>query len=138
LEAHAGRYGAAVLSPENRERIGKGNPPKHTRFKPGQSGNPGGVSSERKRLLNEAAERAARIMARQLEALEGLMNEHPEKERIVSELITADIHRIVKDALDRVDGTPRQSVDMTSSDGSMSPPSRIVIEAAHADDGSED
>lgn len=80
-------------------------------FKKGQSGNPGGISSERKKLMNEAAAMATRIMHRQLQALEGVMNEHPKKERIV-EYITADIHRLVKDAIDRADGTPKQSVDM--------------------------
>ena len=100
--------------------VGYKKPPKKTQFKPGQSGNPGGFSSERKRLLNESAEMAARIMHRQLQALEGMFAEHPEKERIV-ETITADIHRLVKDAIDRTEGTARQSVDMTSSDGSMTP-----------------
>ena len=95
-------------------------PSPKTRFKKGQSGNPGGFSSERKRLLNESAEMAARIMHRQLEALEGMFAEHPEKERIV-ESINSDIHRLVKDAIDRAEGTARQSVDMTSSDGSMTP-----------------
>lgn len=108
------------MHPDNRDKVGPGNPPKHTRFKPGQSGNPGGISAERRRLLNEAAEAAARIMHRQLQAVEGMLNEHPEKERVL-ELINADIHRVIKDALDRVDGTARQSVDHTSSDGSMTP-----------------
>ena len=88
-------------------------PSPKTRFKKGQSGNPGGFSSERKRLLNESAEMAARIMHRQLEALEGMFAEHPEKERIV-ESINADIHRLVKDAIDRAEGTARQSVDHTT------------------------
>jgi hypothetical protein len=104
-------------------------------FKPGQSGNPGGVSSERKRLLNEAAERAARIVARQLEAIEGIMNEHPEKERIL-DLVNADIHRLVKDVIDRADGTARQSVDHTSSDKSMTP-QQIVLRAAKPDADSD-
>jgi hypothetical protein len=117
-------------------KVGKGSPPEHTRFKPGQSGNPGGLSSERKRLLNEAAERAARIVARQLEAIEGIMNENPEKERIL-DLVNADIHRLVKDVIDRADGTARASVDVTSSDGSMSPrdQSAAVLDAIKAKHG---
>jgi hypothetical protein len=100
-------------------------------FKPGQSGNPGGVSSERKRLMNESAEMAARIMHRQLEALQGMFNEHPEKERIV-EYINADVHRLVKDAIDRVEGTARQSVDHTNSDGTLTPkPTEIIIRPAN-------
>ena len=98
--------------------VGYKKPPKKTQFKPGQSGNPGGISGERRRLLNESADMAARIMHRQLEALEGMFNEHPEKERIV-ESISADIHRLIKDALDREEGTPRQSVDMTTNGKDM-------------------
>jgi hypothetical protein len=105
---------------ENREKPGYGKPPRHTQFKPGQSGNPGGVSSERKRLLNESAEIAARIMHRQLTALEDMFHEHPEKEAIVA-LINADVHRLVKDAIDRVEGTARQSLDLSSTDGTMTP-----------------
>jgi hypothetical protein len=116
--------------------MGNPDPSPKTRFKPGQSGNPGGLSSERKRLLNEAAERAARIVARQLEAIEGIMNEHPEKERIL-DLVNADIHRLVKDVIDRADGTARASVDVTSSDGSMSPrdQSAAVLDAIKAKHG---
>lgn len=118
------------------DKVGPGNPPKHTRFKKGQSGNPGGISSERKRLLNESAEIAARIMHRQLEALEGMFNEHPEKEKIVQS-INADIHRVVKDAIDRAEGTARASVDVTSSDGSMTPrdQSAAVLDAIKAKHG---
>jgi len=105
--------------------VGYKKPPKKTQFKPGQSGNPGGFSSERKRLLNESAEMAARIMHRQLQALEGMFSEHPEKERIV-ETITADIHRLVKDAIDRTEGTARQSVDMTTN-GKDIPASAITL-----------
>lgn len=113
----------------------QGEPPVEYRFKPGQSGNPGGVSRERKRLLNEAAEIAARILHRQLEALEGVIAEDPTKERIVSELITGDIHRIVKEAIDRADGTPRAAVDHTSSDGSMKPQiiERVIVTASDKD-----
>ena len=98
--------------------VGYKKPPKKTQFKPGQSGNPGGISGERRRLLNESADMAARIMHRQLEALEGMFAEHPEKERIV-ETITADIHRLVKDAIDRTEGTARQSVDHTTNGKDM-------------------
>ena len=67
---------------------------------------------------------AARIMHRQLEALEGMFAEHPEKERIV-ESINADIHRLVKDAIDRAEGTARQSVDHTTNGKDM--PSPVTI-----------
>ena len=116
--------------------VGKGHPPKEYQWKKGQSGNPGGMTKVRRRALDRAAELAARVLHRQLEAVEGVMLEDPTKERIVAEMITADIHRVVKEALDRADGTPRQAVDHTSSDGSMTPPpvvQRIIVSAADKD-----
>jgi hypothetical protein len=104
-------------------------PPIETRWKPGQTGNPGGISRERRRLINEAAEIAARVLLAQMQAVE------QQAQMSAGETITADVHRVVKDVLDRADGTARQSLDHTSSDGSMSP-TRIVIEAA--DDNSAD
>jgi hypothetical protein len=104
-------------------------PPVETRWKAGQSGNPGGISRERRRLINEAAEIAARVLLAQMQAVEQQAQEN------AGETITADVHRVVKDVLDRADGTARQSIDHTSTDGTMSP-TRIVIEAA--DDDSQD
>jgi hypothetical protein len=116
--------------------VGPGRPPKEHQWKKGQSGNPGGMTKERRRALDRAAELAARVLHRQLEAVEGVMLKDPTKERIVAEMITADIHRVVKEALDRADGTPRQAVDHTSSDGTMSPPpvvQRVIISAKDTD-----
>ncbi len=101
-------------------------PPVETRWKAGQSGNPGGISRERRRLINEAAEIAARVLLAQMQAVE------EQARRDAGETITADVHRVVKDVLDRADGTARQSIDHTSTDGTMSP-TRIVIEAANDD-----
>jgi hypothetical protein len=115
-------------NPQNTEKVGRGNPPKHTRWKPGQSGNPGGLSSERRRLLDESAAMAARIMHKQLATLEASLTEHPDKGRILA-TISADVFRLVKDAIDRTEGTARQSVDLSSSDGTMSP-REIIIRAA--------
>ena len=67
----------------------------------------------------EAGEAAARIQARMLSALEGVFNEHPEKESIIQH-IKADPLRLIKDAMDRAFGTAVQKVDNMSSDGSMS------------------
>ena len=53
--------------------VGKGKPPKEHQFKPGDVGNPGGKTSEQRKLEIANAERATRIRGRFLEALEGLM-----------------------------------------------------------------
>ena len=90
-------------------------------FKAGQSGNPGGKTSEQRKMEIANAERATKIRARMLEALEALMLEHPEKERIVDDLIKGDNLRLIKEAEDRGLGTPVQSINHESKDGSMSP-----------------
>jgi hypothetical protein len=116
--------------------IGYGKPPKGKPFEAGQSGNPGGKTSEQRKMEIANAERATRIRGRFLEALEGLMLEHPEKETLIEERLTSEVLRLIKESEDRGLGTARQSVDHTSSDGSLGP-SRIVIEAAKPDDTSD-
>jgi hypothetical protein len=101
--------------------VGYGKPPVETRWKPGQTPNPGGKTSEQRKLEIANAERATRIRGRFLEALEGLMLEHPEKETLIEERLTSEVLRLLKESEDRGLGTARQSVDMTSSDGSMTP-----------------
>jgi len=116
--------------------VGKGKPPKHSQFKPGNKMGQGKTSEQRKMEIANA-ERATRIRGRLLEALEGLMNEHPEKQTIIEERLTSDVLRLIKESEDRGLGTPQSKVDMTSSDGSLAP-TRIIIEAASADDKRDD
>lgn len=112
--------------------VGYKKPPKNRQF--GQpEGNTPGITSAQKKMEMENAERATRIRARMLEALEGLMLEHPEKEKIVENLIKGDNLRLIKESEDRGLGTPVQSVNHESPRGTMSP-TRIVIEAAVKDD----
>ncbi len=88
-------------------------------FKPGQSGNPGGINSETHRLIKDSAEKAARL---QNLLLEGVLAKiellEPEARE---EVLRADVNKIIGDALDRHLGRAVQKVDATSSDGSMSP-----------------
>ena len=100
--------------------VGYKKPPKHTQF--GQpNGNPQGATSEQRKLEIANAERATKIRARMLEALEGVMNEHPEKEKIVEELLKGDTLRLIKEAEDRGLGTPVQSINHESPNGTMTP-----------------
>ena len=100
--------------------IGYKKPPKSTQFKKGQSGNPGGIPKERRQLLNEAADMAAQIQHRVLEATLSMMREHPEKEKAL-EFLTPDTRQLMKELLDRAEGTAKQSIAHTSPDGSMTP-----------------
>jgi len=75
----------------------------------------------------ENAERATRIRKRLLEALEGVMLEHPEKEKIVGDQLRADVLRLLKEAEDRGLGTPKNTIDLSSEDGTMTPPTVIRL-----------
>ena len=112
---------------------GNPNPSPATRFKKGQSGNPAGIPKARRQLLDEAADMAAQVQHRLLEATVAMLREHPEKEG-VAELVTSDLRQIMKELLDRAEGTAKQSLDLTSKDGSMTPqavfdPSKMSTEA---------
>jgi hypothetical protein len=109
--------------------IGKGKPPKHTQFQAGQSGNPGGKTSTQRAMEIVNAERATRIRGRFLEALEGLMLEHPEKETLIEERLTSEVLRLIKESEDRGLGTAVQSVKH-GNDPDNPMPSTILIRAA--------
>lgn len=106
------------------------NPSPSTRFGAPGGNVPGRTSAQIKASI-EAAEIAAKLQKRMLESLAGLFNERPEKEHIV-EHVRADTLRLLKDAMDRGFGLPVQTVDNTSSDGTMSP-GRIEIVAVMPD-----
>lgn len=106
--------------------VGYKKPPKNRQF--GQpEGNPQGATSAQRKMEIENAERATRIRQRLLQALEGVMLEHPEKEKIVSEQLRADVLRLLKEAEDRGLGTPKTTIDLSSEDGTMTPPAVIRL-----------
>ncbi len=100
--------------------VGYKKPPQNRQFsQPG--GNPQGATSAQRKAEIANAELATRLRARLLTALEGVMNEHPEKEKIVGELLKADVLRLIKESEDRGLGTAVQSVNVESPAGSMTP-----------------
>jgi hypothetical protein len=115
--------------------VGKGKPPKHTRFQRGNSGNPKGKTAQTKRLELANAEAAMRIRARLLSATEAKLNEMSSDEALA--MIEAAMLKLLKDSEDRGLGAPVQ--DLRSSDGSMTPtPTQITfigIEPAPDDEG---
>lgn len=103
------------------------NPSPETRFKPGKSGNPGGLNSETHRLIRDSAEKAARLQNLLIEGVLAKVEDASPEER--EAILRADVNKIISDALDRHLGKPTQTVDNTSSDGSAAP-SVIKIVAA--------
>ena len=109
--------------------VGKGKPPKHTRF--GQPGaNPQGKTSEQKRLEMLNAEAAMRIRARALHAVEAKLNECS-AEQAIEMLVEAAMLKLLKDSEDRGLGAPVQAI--TNPDGSFSKPTRIELVAVKPD-----
>ena len=116
---------------------GNPNPSPATRFT--SSGNPAGKTSAQKKAELANAEMATKIQTRMLEALHGVMLEDPTKENIVDAYIKADFLRLLKDAQDRGLGTPKQSIDIESPEGTMTPkPNVIEFVAPKAIDESDD
>lgn len=93
------------------------NPSPETRFKKGQSGNPGGITAEQKSLAMQNAERAVRIRDRFLRSLEAKLNDSDMD--AVLEMLDAQSLKLIKDSEDRGLGQPVQPTDITNSDGSM-------------------
>lgn len=105
-------------------------PPKETRFKKGQSGNPGGKTKEQVAIERRNAEAAMRVRERLLKAAEAKLAKLDDDSAL--EFIEAAMLKLLKDAEDRGLGAPVQ--DLRSGDGSMTP-TCIVLEAA---DGESD
>ena len=98
-------------------------PSHETRFKPGVSGNPSGRSSEELVAMNEAAKISANLRLAALSCLQGKVDAGED----LLEYLDANILNLFKQSEDRAHGTPKQYVDSTSSDGSMTP-TKIIRE----------
>ena len=91
---------------------GNPNPSPETRFKKGQSGNPGGKTSAQRKAEVKAAEIAKQIEARLLSALAAQSDAE-----LIKGLTGGDITRLVKNAMDREYGTPTQKVEASGAGG---------------------
>lgn len=103
-------------------------------FKPGQSGNPGGKTSEQRRLEVENAERATRIRNAMLASIEGKLGDGVD----AAELIEATMLKLLKDSEDRGLGTPTQSVDHTTGGQPMQPVAGFDVRIVDASAGDAD
>lgn len=102
------------------------NPHPEGRWKPGQSGNPGGVTSEQMQKRKANRDAAFALEERMLAALKKDMDAN---EARVLDHIRADVLRLIHTAIEREDGKAVARVDNTSSDGSMAMPHRVEIVA---------
>jgi len=95
------------------------NPSPENQFKPGQSGNPGGINSETHRLIKDSAEKAARLQNLLIDGVLARVEQSSPEER--EAILRSDVNKIIGDALDRHLGKATQPIDNTSSDGTMTP-----------------
>ena len=100
------------------------NPYPEARWKPGQSGTPGGVRSGQMQKRKANRDAAFALEERMLAALKKDMDAN---EARILEHIRADVLRLIHTAIEREDGKAVARVDNTSSDGSFTVPSKIVL-----------
>lgn len=93
------------------------------RFEAGQSGNPGGKTKAQREAEVQAAEDSAILRAMMTRAL----LEAAKAGADMTQYIDAATLKLFKDSEDRGHGTPMQTVDNTSSDGSMTPQAPVAI-----------
>lgn len=104
--------------------VGYGKPPEHGKWKPGVSGNPGGLTKEQIEQRRRNRDRAMAIEEKLLTAVEKDLDE---REQAALEHVRSDVLRLIHTAIERNDGKPTQQVDQTSSDGSARLPQRIIL-----------
>lgn len=95
-----------------------------------------GMSSKAKESWHRAAEALAEAQAEQAEAyLRVVKNAEQKGDMEKLSLIKSEFNTFIKNVIDRVDGTPKQSVDLSSEDGSMTPKG---LDAFYSDLGNDD
>jgi hypothetical protein len=113
--------------------VGRGKPPKHTQFKPGNRAGLG-KTSEQKRLELANAEAAMRIRERILRAAEAKLVECSTDD-VLSQFVEPGMIKLLKDSEDRGLGAPVQP--LSNPDGSLRPQdtSAAVLAALQAKHG---
>lgn len=100
--------------------------------------NRGGFTSEQRQKHYEQHDKALALRDTQLDALAKLAKElEGATADQVAAIVTSAANQIINDAIDRNAGKARQSVDLSSDDGSMSPKGNDAFYATF-DDGDED
>lgn len=98
--------------------VGYGKPPRDHQFKPGTSGNAGGLTAEQIEKRKANRDKAFAIEEKLLAAIEQDLTEN---EADALNHVRSDVLRLIHTAIERYDGKPTQQVDSVSSDGSMTP-----------------
>lgn len=111
-----------------KKKRGNPNPSPATRFKPGRENNPRGRTPEQRQTEVRNAWLATVIQSQMLEAVAALVESNPGAALARIEPATL---KLIKDAQDRGLGTPKASVDVTNTDGTLqrAPIHELVVAA---------
>lgn len=91
------------------------NPSPETRFKPGESGNPSGRSTEEQKAHLEAAKIAANLKLKALSSLQELVDRGEMTELELIKIVSStDVRGLIVEAENRAHGTPKQQVDLNA------------------------
>jgi methylase of polypeptide subunit release factors len=101
-----------------------------TQFVKGVSGNPGGKTKAQRADELKAAEISAKMRLKILTSMQAKFEADEIIHADYELLLSTGALKLFKDSEDRAHGTPKQYVDSTSSDGSMTP-TKIVRELVH-------
>jgi len=87
-------------------------------WQPGESGNPGGKTSEQRKAEIRAGEIAAKMRLAMLEEMQAALESRDEATRRAAlEFLNTETLRLFRDSEDRAYGTPKQAVELTGEDG---------------------
>ena len=98
-----------------------------TQFVKGVSGNPGGKTKAQRADELKAAEISAKMRLKILTSMQVRFKANDFTDEDYAMLLSAGTLNLFKQSEDRAHGTPKQSVDNTSSDGTMTP-TKIIRE----------
>lgn len=109
------------------------NPSPETRFKPGQSGNPGGKSAEHVEAERKAAEISALMRLQVLSRMQDRVTKITEAPDAslddILKLLSSDTLRLFKDSEDRAHGTPKAVTEIGGTDA----PIKLAIQRTIVD-----
>lgn len=118
-------------------KVGHGKPPKE--YQIGQPLGPKpGITKETRAKQIANATKVTEIRERMLNAILAKMDSDPDDIDTVLSMIDAHVNKMMADTENRGLGMPTQQIDSTSSDGTMSPPAKIVVKGVKPKESEDD
>lgn len=111
------------------------NPSPATRFKKGQSGNPGGKTEGQRAAEIESARISAELRLKTLSSLQEMVGDGPLSDEMLERLLNPATLKLFKDSEDRAHGSPKQAVDHTTGGDKLGPSviERVIVKPENKD-----